>query len=245
MRQFLSCVYCGEEATTSDHVIPRCLLEKPYPSNLPTVPSCADCNNGYSKDEEYFLAAMAQSGSVPSLLKKVEEGGVVDRMLSRSIGLYFSFLPASHVNNDGRIYITPDVQRMANVAQKIAFGLFITRYRPRVTPPRDSFFALKPMHDQDTSNLIMAMAHTEKFTPRRWIHVQPLPGQGRRKVQIFDYMFVRNWIDRDFGKLFCIMRFHETVWAAVRCPNPSTAKAKSRRPGASYAEHGRLPLLEL
>jgi hypothetical protein len=241
MRASLSCVYCPKMATTTDHVIPRCLLEKPYPPNLPTVPSCRDCNEGYSKDEEYFLAVMAQSGFVPSLERKVDEGGVVDRMLSRSVGLDTHFSRSKNIGEDGRIYITPDEVRIANVAHKVAFGLFITRYRPRVIPRLDSFLTLKPVHDQDSSNYIVAMAHTEKFTPRRWTHVQPLPGVGKRKVQVFDYMFVRNWIYRDFGKLFCIMRFHETVWAAVRCPNPSTRKSKKGR-GAAYAEQEKLPL---
>jgi hypothetical protein len=87
MRAHPTCVYCGKKATTKDHVVPRCLLEKPYPPNLLTVPSCSACNEGYSKDEEYFLAVMAQSGFVPSLTAKIEEGGVIDRMLERSAGL--------------------------------------------------------------------------------------------------------------------------------------------------------------
>ena len=41
--------------------MPRCLLEKPYPPNLLTIPSCCECNTGFKQDEEYFLAVMAQS----------------------------------------------------------------------------------------------------------------------------------------------------------------------------------------
>ena len=76
------------------------------------------------------------------------------------------------------------------------------------------------------------LAHTERFQARRWTHVQTLklPGQGR--VQVFDYMFVRNWVWRDFGRLFCIMRFHETIWAAVRCPHPPNRK-NSKRPACT------------
>lgn len=49
------CVYCGEEAITNkDHVPPKEFLRQPYPPNLLTVRSCLGCNNGASRDEEYF-----------------------------------------------------------------------------------------------------------------------------------------------------------------------------------------------
>ena len=49
------CVYCGEiEATTKDHVIPKTLFTKPYPSNLITVPACLGCNNAKSLDDDFL-----------------------------------------------------------------------------------------------------------------------------------------------------------------------------------------------
>jgi hypothetical protein len=49
------CAYCGEtKPVTADHVPPKNLFRKPYPANLWTVPSCEDCNGGFSKDDEYF-----------------------------------------------------------------------------------------------------------------------------------------------------------------------------------------------
>ena len=53
--------------------------------------------------------------------------------------------------------------------------------------------------------------------------------QGTGEYRFFDYMFVRNWAWHDFGHLFCIMRFHETIWAAVRCPHPPNRR-NSKRP---------------
>jgi hypothetical protein len=236
------CVYCGKEAVTRDHAIPRCLLEKPFPPNLPTVPSCRECNGGYSKDEEYFLAIMAQSGFVPSLMQKVSEGGKVDRMLERSEGLDSQIHASLRTSEDGRVYITPDEVRIARVTQKVAFGLFMSRYRPKQTPALANFLALKPIHDLNINNFILMMAHTERFRPRRWTHMQTLIGQDKRKTQVFDYMFVRNWVWQDFGALFCIMRFHQTVWAAVRCPNPSTVKSPKGRVGSVHSGQGELPL---
>jgi hypothetical protein len=49
------CAYCGEERKlTRDHVPSRSLFSEPRPNNLITVPSCFPCNNGTSKDDEYF-----------------------------------------------------------------------------------------------------------------------------------------------------------------------------------------------
>jgi hypothetical protein len=137
------CVYCGAEATTVDHVIARCLLEKPYPPNLKTLPSCRPCNEAYAKDEEYFLAVLAQSGCAPSLESKVAEGGVVDRMLTRHPALDQHFQDIMKVSEDGKVYICPDEGRIGKVALKAAFGLFIHRYKP-YSSPRNLLKKLRP-----------------------------------------------------------------------------------------------------
>lgn len=222
-----TCVYCGHQATTDDHVIARCLLEKPFPPNLPTVPSCRPCNEAFGLDEQYFIAVMAKTGFVPSLVEKVEQYGVVDRTLSRNEALDSYFARVTVVGEDGRVSIMPNEVRIANVARKVAFGLYLHRYRPRYSPKIDEFFAIKPKHDREPDNFIVTMAHTERFRPRRWTHFQTLRVAGK-KTQVFDYMFVRNWVYTDFGRLFCIMRFHETIWAAVRCPHPSPVKVNRR-----------------
>jgi hypothetical protein len=222
-------------------VIPKCLLEKPYPPNILTVPSCTTCNAGFSKDEEYFLAVMAMSGTAPSLQQKVDEDGHVDRMLRKSAGLDTLFLNSTQITKDGRPFIAPDEIRIANVTRKTAFGLYLHRYTPAVLPALDEFLALKPIHESDNSNFIFVMSHDEKFRMRRWNHVQTIVHPGKRKVQIFDYMFVRNWIWGDFGKLFCIMRFHETIWSAVRCPHPPNRKSPRSRLQTARAHRLTLP----
>ena len=53
-----ACPQCGAgvggKSRTSDHIPSRCLLRKPYPSELPTMPTCRDCNSSLAKDEEYL-----------------------------------------------------------------------------------------------------------------------------------------------------------------------------------------------
>ena len=58
------CVYCGGDfgdrrGRTRDHIPSKALLREPYPSNLPTVDACLECNNGFSGDEQYVIALVA------------------------------------------------------------------------------------------------------------------------------------------------------------------------------------------
>jgi hypothetical protein len=47
------CIYCGGPAETRDHVPSKYLLDDPLPENVHIVPACNNCNQGFSKDEEY------------------------------------------------------------------------------------------------------------------------------------------------------------------------------------------------
>lgn len=52
------CVHCGTgilgHEVNNDHVPSKCLLQEPYPDNLPVLQSCTSCNSDFSKDEQYF-----------------------------------------------------------------------------------------------------------------------------------------------------------------------------------------------
>ena len=54
-RLIRGCIYCYRPAETRDHVPSKCLLEKPFPENLPVVGCCDSCNQSFSKDEQYFV----------------------------------------------------------------------------------------------------------------------------------------------------------------------------------------------
>lgn len=48
------CVYCGKQSNTREHAPSRVFLRKPYPDeDLPVLPACQTCNNGFSDDELY------------------------------------------------------------------------------------------------------------------------------------------------------------------------------------------------
>jgi len=49
------CALCGvNEATTRDHIPPKCIFAKPRPQ-LITIPACEDCNKGTSNTDEQFM----------------------------------------------------------------------------------------------------------------------------------------------------------------------------------------------
>jgi hypothetical protein len=56
------CVYCGTtEASTKDHVPPKCLFPKSARQNLIRVPACEPCNNSAKLDDEYFRAVVSMA----------------------------------------------------------------------------------------------------------------------------------------------------------------------------------------
>lgn len=118
----MTCIYCqSQKGTTRDHVPPKELLRKPYPRNLLTVPSCAECNETYSIDEEYFRLTI-----VGLLCHRSEAESLFDGPLSRSMNrrpsledlMFGSLLPHA----DG-VVLDVDYARIYRVGDKIARGL--------------------------------------------------------------------------------------------------------------------------
>jgi len=223
----LACVYCQATADSRDHVPPRCLLEKPYPPNLWTVPSCVACNRGFSLDEEYFLAALASIGTSPAITSKQAEGGIVDRMMNRSPGLEATIVRSLRPvpEEGGRVYIDVEMNRIERVIQKIALGIFVKRYGripdiTRLAPVSTYPYNIKDMR----SPWILMSTHTEQFQPKRWNHLQP---------QVFSYITVRSPFEG--GNILCVMDFHSTLWGVVPFP---------RAPGAQVDSDKQLPLFD-
>lgn len=73
------CVYCGDKADTREHCPSRAFLNKPYPTDLPTVPACKRCNNGFSVDEKYTSAYI-------NYLREYYENGSMDNFSSNDEG---------------------------------------------------------------------------------------------------------------------------------------------------------------
>lgn len=85
-RQAAFCVHCGGPTESLDHAPSKAFLDLPYPLTRPTVPSCSDCNNGFSPDEEYvacFVECVIRGTTDPDALGRDK----VAKALRRNRGL--------------------------------------------------------------------------------------------------------------------------------------------------------------
>lgn len=202
------CVYCGKVATTRDHIVARTLLVRPLPQNAPTVPSCRACNNRFSKDEQYFVAVLGMIGRTPEMEARVEDGGDIFRALDRAPKLderlISSVIPSLWPG--GPPMCEFEESRLGPLFQKIAFGLFLMQYRPKMIPPLDAF---KTLSIQESAT-VQKMNVTATFRHRPWTSLQK---------NVFDYCFFKSNLQPFFGIRYCLMRFYgSTFFGAVQCP---------------------------
>lgn len=137
------CVYCGGPCESSDHVPPRCLFADPRKENLIEVPSCKSCNNGFSKDDEYFKTVLGildlnethseiakLQPSITRAFSKQQKRGFVKSFLGTmkiiprytGSGIYAGHAPA----------FDADEKRLLRVAERITKGLFYHERRYRL-----------------------------------------------------------------------------------------------------------------
>jgi hypothetical protein len=119
-RLIRGCMYCAGSADTRDHVPSKCLLEQPYPSNLPVVGCCDSCNQNFSKDEQYFVCLIESvlCGSTdpekigrPSVAKIMQNSSALRQRIENS-----------KTEVDGQIAFVPEIERINNVMLKLARG---------------------------------------------------------------------------------------------------------------------------
>lgn len=148
MYKALLCSYCDKPADTRDHIIPKGFLEKPYPENLPTIPACARCNQSYSLDEEYciYLADFLLSVSETDgdwVIDKANK--IYEHQARRGTILLEKRMLESISVNEGRIYFTPETERVKRIAKKIAVGLINISFQQALLPENcHTFVAYKP-----------------------------------------------------------------------------------------------------
>lgn len=119
-RLIRGCIYCGGLAETRDHIPSKCILDKPYPENLPVVGCCYQCNQSFSSDEQYFVCMLEclLCGSTnledirrPSISKILEKSPALRKRIESSM---------SEANS--KIIFTPEIERVNNVMLKLAQG---------------------------------------------------------------------------------------------------------------------------
>ncbi len=203
------CVYCHGIASSRDHIVARTILARPLPQSLPTVPSCADCNNRFSIDEQYFSAVLGMVGRTPEIEARVKEGADIYRTLERSPRLDNRLI--SSVFCIPELGAPPILQveekRIVPILQKIAFGLFLAKFRPTSIP---SLALFKPVPIRNVAS-IAKLNTTEHFRQRRWVKLQQ---------DVFEFVFFVSSLAPYMNRRFCLMRFYGPTWiAAVQCPD--------------------------
>ena len=128
------CVLCGKLAhLTTDHVPPSSMFPQRR-GGIP-IPVCFACNNGASKDDEYFRAALAlrmeveENPAVKELLPGITRGLIRSRDRGNTGSIVRTFQDADLYSRGG-IYVgkgatyEPEDPRLARVAGRIVRGLY-------------------------------------------------------------------------------------------------------------------------
>jgi hypothetical protein len=119
-RQIAQCAYCGSNTMTRDHVPSRVLLDQSYPANLPVVPACRNCNQGFSADEEYvacLIDCVLAGAAVPSVTHREK----IRRILSEKPALAARLVYARS-ETDGVTHFSIEDKRVKNVVLKLGRG---------------------------------------------------------------------------------------------------------------------------
>jgi hypothetical protein len=114
------CSLCGNHKPDSkEHVIPKAFLEKPFPENLPTTISCRNCNESYSKDEQYLaclIECVICGTTDPNKIQRKR----ISRTLEKSKGLRKILQNNKIISDKGDISYNIDSERVENVLIKLA-----------------------------------------------------------------------------------------------------------------------------
>lgn len=246
------CVYCPALATTNDHAPSRCLLRRPLPSNLLTLPACSKCNTGFSFDENVVRALLALVSTHPNLVAERGPQGRLTRALERDQKLR-GVLERS-LQPDGNYGLTDELlSSLHRVFCKSVQGLFYGLYERLVDPA-----GLKLLRIEN-SRLISADTVAEQLrpspviditddplseiTPRSWhsrqpvfiLKLQPVAGGSsvnrvlrlKREMPIQWTEFQRGifrfaFVKQDGADAACVFELWETLIIAMATPWPDS-----------------------
>lgn len=192
------CVYCGKKSIiTKDHIPPKNLFGEPRPNNLIRVPSCFDCNSGFSKDDEYFRLTISLREDIfenvqdiyPKVMRSLEK--------TTKIGFRNNFLktikPTEDISAAGifrgyRYSYDVDISRLNKVAARIIKGLFYYHFK-EVIPKgyRVKAYCSEGMRNMSPNNIIKLQDNILIHLSKQQLHnVKP----------IFEYKFITNKEDK-------------------------------------------------
>lgn len=112
------CFHCGGRPDTDDHSPPKVLLDKPYPAEMITVPSCYECNNSASLDEAY-LACVIECTVTGNVSTEGVARTVIQKTLAPIPALTSQMNAIRTMGEDGSVF-HPDPERIRREIVKIA-----------------------------------------------------------------------------------------------------------------------------
>lgn len=198
------CIYCGGPAETRDHVPSKCLLEPPYPSNLYVVDCCDSCNQGFSKDEEYFVCLIESILCGSTNPEKIDRPSVAKKM-TKSPALR-KRIQDSFKEVDGQLTVEPEIERIENVMLKLARGhaTFELSLSSRSKPKHFWCGPLKslPKEDQETFNSPHFQETVGEVGSRNMqrLLVTQMTIQAENGEQKNVSMLINDWIDVQVDK---------------------------------------------
>lgn len=136
------CAYCCGPPETRDHVPSKVFLDSPMPNDLPVVECCLNCNNGFSRDEEYTAALIecAICGTVDAnRLSRVK----ISLALQYSPALQALIAESTSSDDSGQLWWNPDMKRIHNVLEKLARGH--AAYELNILPADDPAIEVVPI----------------------------------------------------------------------------------------------------
>lgn len=119
-RLIRKCIFCGGHADTRDHIPSKCLLDRPFPENLPVIGCCYTCNQSFSSDEQYFACFIECVGSGSTDPNKLSRSSI-SKILINTPSLK-KRIEESVIMVDNKIAFVPEWERINNVMLKLAQG---------------------------------------------------------------------------------------------------------------------------
>ena len=235
------CVFCGGVADTTDHTPPKCLLERPYPADLMTVPACENCNSGFSRDEAFLKAVLAHVSFEEDLIQSKRDGDVA-RAMEREPRLREEM--ESHFDAKGYFMPTEEVlSRIGRVLIKTVKGLYFKHYGRIVDSQSVTCLEIDHQKRRSPQDLLREFCDPSPsdMWGGGWPEVTPNPMALERAVAacfagdgklsrwkppvwidyqpgVFSYTFRQG---AETKTLIWALDLHRTLAATVECPWPS------------------------
>lgn len=178
------CIYCGGKPETRDHVPSKILIDKPFPENLPVVPACDKCNQGFSKDEEYFaclIECILRGSTEPEELERKK----VKDILKRKPKLK-ARLDEAMETYEGQTVFRPEQERIRNVVLKLARG-HATYENSELQLEEPLSINIKPIGLMSEEEQIEYFTHDQGLLPE-------IGSRAFQRLFLQDETVVNNWI---------------------------------------------------